>query len=399
MKNFSHRFSRMKILIIADYFQPKLWYTQTFLAKEYMKKWYNVLVLTSNYYFPFPNYENTSWKILWPREQKVWYALEEWIPTKRERLKFEFFTRAYFENIEKNIKNFSPDVVIVNGVSSITAIIVARLKKRYWFKLTCFDSNLMSIINQGKWIKEVFYFIFRILFSKFLEKRVDKFVWVQEETCDIINEYYWIDKKKIEFIPLWTNCNRFKFDSDSREEIRKKYKISSDWVVIIYTWKLIIDKWYDLLIKSTSKIVHENKNVYVIIIGSWPKGLIDEMYKYIDDVAGNYKFVDFVKNEDLYKYFSASDIWVWPLQESVSMVEAAACNVPFIANDKIWTKLRISNNNAILYKQWDVKDLYEKVNYLVENPKERIEMWKRWRILVEEKLSRDTISDKYLYFN
>ena len=389
----------MKILIIADYFQPKLWYTQTFLAKEYMKKWYDVLVLTSNYYFPFPNYENTSWKILWPRKQKVWFSLEEWIPTKRENLKFEFFTRAYFENIKKNIDVFSPDIVIVNGISNITAIIVARLKKKYWFKLTCFDSNLMSIINQWRKVKEIFYFIFRIFFSKYLEKRVDKFVWVQEETCYIINKYYWIDKNKIEFIPLWTNCDRFIFDLVAREEIRKKYKIPSDWIVIIYTWKLILDKWYDILIKSTSKIVHEFKNVYVMIIGSGPKELIDEMNKDIADIAGNYKFIDFVKNEELYKYFSASDIWVWPLQESVSMVEAAACNLPFIANDKIWTKLRTSNDNALLYKQWDVDDLYKKIKYLVENSKERITMWKRWRTLVEEKLSRDSISDKYLNFN
>ena len=50
---------RKKILIIADYFQPKLWYTQTFLAKEYMKKWYDVLVLTSNYYFPFPRHNSS----------------------------------------------------------------------------------------------------------------------------------------------------------------------------------------------------------------------------------------------------------------------------------------------------------------------------------------------------
>jgi spore maturation protein CgeB len=56
------------------------------------------------------------------------------------------------------------------------------------------------------------------------------------------------------------------------------------------------------------------------------------------------------------------------------MVEAAACNIPFIANDKIGTKLRISNNNAFLYKQRDIQDLYEKMKYLVENNEERVNM-------------------------
>jgi len=386
----------MKILIIVDYFQPKLGYSETFLANEYIKKWYEVLVLTSDHFYPFPDYENTSWKILWKREQKTWFYIEEWIPTKREKLKFEVFNRVYFENIEKNIQEFWPEQVIVNGIASITAIIVVKLKNKYNFKLTCFDSNLMSIINQWLKIKQLFYFVFKLFFSKYLENSVDKFVWVQEETCEIINKFYWINKDKIEFIPLWTDIEKFRFDKDERENIRKQYNIPLDSIVLIYTWKLILDKWYDILMKSTSKIVNANKNIYVIVIWSWPKDLIDEMNEYIKDFKENYIFVDFVKNEELYRYFSASDIWIWPLQESVSMVEAASCNLPFIANDKIWTKLRISNNNALLYKQWDIEDLYEKIKFLLENKEEMNSMWRRWRELVEQKLSWKEIANKYL---
>jgi len=389
----------MKILIFIDYSQPKLWYTPTFLAKEYIKKWYEVLVVTSDHFYPFPDYENTSGKILWPRKQETWYFIEEWIPTKREKLKFEIFNRAYFENIEKNIVEFKPDIIIVNWVASITAVVVSRLKKKYKFKLTCFDSNLMSIINQWIKVKQIFYFVFKLFFAKYLEKRVDKFVWVQEETCDIINQFYWIKKDRIEFIPLWTDIDKFRFDENERVKIRKQYNIPNDSIVLIYTWKLILDKWYDLLIKSTSKIINENKNVYVIVIWSWPDNLINEMNEYIKDFKDNYIFINFVKNDELYKYFSASDIGIWPLQESVSMVEWASCNLPFIANDKIWTKLRISNNNAILYKQWDIEDLYEKIKYLVENKAERINMWIRWKELVEKKLSWNKIAEEYLQFN
>jgi len=101
------------------------------------------------------------------------------------------------------------------------------------------------------------------------------------------------------------------------------------------------------------------------------------MNEYIKELKENYIFIDFVKNEELFKYFSASDVGIWPLQESVSMVEAAACNLPFIANDTIGTKLRISNNNALLYRKGDISDLYEKIKYLVENDNERLSMGKR----------------------
>lgn len=389
----------MKILIVLDYFQPKLWYSETFIAWEYMRKWYDVLVVTSDHFYPFPNYENTSWQILWQRKQNTWYFIEEWIPTKREKLKFEIFNRSYFENVEKNISDFKPDVIIVNWIASITAIVVARLKDKYNFKLACFDSNLMSIINQWLILKQVFYFIFRLFFSKYLGGKVDKFIWVQEETCKIIYKFYWMPKNKIEFIPLWTDVEKFRFDESERNNIRERYNIPKNAIVLVYTWKLILDKWYDLLIKATSKIIDENRNVYVIILWSWPKYLINQMDIYIKNSKDNYKLINFVKNEELYKYFSASDIGIWPLQESISMIEAAACNLPFIANDKIWTRLRISNNNALLYKQWNVEDLYKKIKYLVENNQERINMWKRGRELVENKLCWSTISERYFKFN
>jgi len=386
----------MKILIIVDYFQPMIGYSETFIAKEFIKQWHDVLVLTSDHYYPFPDYETTSWKILWPRQQKIWFTIEEWIPTQREKLNFEIFNRASFEHIEKNIKKFWPDIIIVNWVASINAVKVAKLKNKYTFKLVCFDSNLMSIMNQWLAIKKIFYFFFRLFFSRFLERRVDKFVAVQEETKYVINKFYGIKDKLIEFIPLWTDVSNFRFDQSQRENIRTKYNIPHDAIVLIYTWKLLKDKWYDLLIQATAKIIQEFAHVYVIVIWSGPQDLVNEMKEYTKNFASKYIYVDFVKNTELYAYYSASDIGVWPLQESVSMVEGAACNVPFIANDKIWTKLRISNHNALLYKQWDVDDLYKKIKYLIENKDEMISMWKRWRTLVEQQLSWTNIAKKYL---
>ena len=45
----------MKIVILIDYFQPKLGYQEFFLAKEMQKLGHQVYVATSNYYFPFPD--------------------------------------------------------------------------------------------------------------------------------------------------------------------------------------------------------------------------------------------------------------------------------------------------------------------------------------------------------
>ena len=58
----------MKILHIINYFQPQLGYQEYFLAKEQVKMGHKVYVVTSNLYFPFPNYEQTFQNILGPRK-------------------------------------------------------------------------------------------------------------------------------------------------------------------------------------------------------------------------------------------------------------------------------------------------------------------------------------------
>jgi hypothetical protein len=53
----------------------------------------------------------------------------------------------------------------------------------------------------------------------------------------------------------------------------------------------------------------------------------------------------------LYKWYSAADLGIWPLQESISMVEAASCSLSFICSDKMSATKRLRNNNALLYKE------------------------------------------------
>ena len=58
----------MKIVHVCDYIQPQLGYQEYYLAKEHAKMGHEVTVITSDRYYPFPNYENTAEKILGDRK-------------------------------------------------------------------------------------------------------------------------------------------------------------------------------------------------------------------------------------------------------------------------------------------------------------------------------------------
>jgi glycosyltransferase involved in cell wall biosynthesis len=107
-------------------------------------------------------------------------------------------------------------------------------------------------------------------------------------------------------------------------------------------------------------------------------------------------FVDAVLMHKLPPYYSLADLAVWPLQESTSMNDAASMSLPFIANDRLGARLRISNKNALLYKQGNVEDLSKKILWMIQHPVERKKMGKRGRALAVSQLSWRKIAEAYL---
>ena len=58
--------------------------------------------------------------------------------------------------------------------------------------------------------------------------------------------------------------------------------------------------------------------------------------------------MDAVPNKELFKYYNAADIGVWPLQCSVTMLEATACGLPAIISDRCGATERVAAGNGIL---------------------------------------------------
>ena len=57
-------------------------------------------------------------------------------------------------------------------------------------------------------------------------------------------------------------------------------------------------------------------------------------------------------------FYCAADIAVWPAQESMSMLDAAACGLPIVANDTMSAAERI-DGNGISYRLNDLADMVQ----------------------------------------
>jgi glycosyltransferase involved in cell wall biosynthesis len=64
----------------------------------------------------------------------------------------------------------------------------------------------------------------------------------------------------------------------------------------------------------------------------------------------------FVPYKDLPGWYRASDIGVWPTQESTSMLDAAASGIPIVVNSSLKATERIEGN-GLTYNLNDIDDL------------------------------------------
>lgn len=391
--------SNMKILFVADYYQPQLGYSEYHIPYQLKKKGHTVQILTSNFYYPFPDYEQTSGKILGPREQESGVFNQKGITVIKEKLLFEIFTRAVIGNHQKHLELFKPNLVIVNKSASYNIIRMAQLKKKFGYTLLTYDTHLPSgfYANGNIAFKKAFYWVFRLLFAKLLEKEVDVFIAGQEKTVEIMREFY--GQKNAIHIPLGTDTTRFYFDRKAGTAIRKKLSIKPDDFVVLYSGKLIETKGIHILGKATKKLFQKYKNIFLVLVGSGAEKYLEQCFAdFTAKEKTKVKIVGFQKNEELYQYYSAADVGVWPLEESTAMNDLAACGIPFIANDTIGAKTRIGNNNALLYKKGNNEDLAKKIEYLYKNPEKRKQMGKNGHELISRHLSWEKIVEEYLRY-
>lgn len=388
----------MKILYIVDYYQPKLGYASYYIPKELAKMKHDVYILTSDHYYPFPNYSETTGKILGDRKVGNGVTRVEHVTIIRKKLVTELFTRAIFGGQEETIRKIRPSVVIVDKTAGYSQIVACLLKDKYKYRLISVDAHLPSGFEaEGNQLaKTAFYWLFRLFFSKLINSKVDKFIPVQEETETIMKKYYGVNRN-IKHIPLGTDVALFKRSVKQGSIIRKKYNLKKSDFVIVYTGKIIKEKGVDILFKALSILSLKYTNIKLLLVGSGPQDYLDYCFSRIDATFRNRVIVTgFVLAAELPKYYSAATIGVWPLQESMSMNDAASCALPFIANNKIGARYRIKSGCAVLYTKGSSHDLAKKIETLYRDPKKIIAMGIKGSLFMKKELSWARIAAKYI---
>lgn len=152
---------------------------------------------------------------------------------------------------------------------------------------------------------------------------------------------------------------------------------------ILWTGRIIDLKHPELAIQVAEKLKNDGYNFKLRLIGT---GVLENSIKelVIEKKLENYvEFLGSMKPTEVREYMEKSEIflftsdfnegWGAVLNESMNSACAVAAShaigsVPFLIKDK---------ENGLVYENCDIQDLYNKVKFLLDNPKERVKISKK----------------------
>ena len=390
----------MRIIHIADYFQPKLGYQETFLAREHARLGHEVHVITSNRYYPFPKYKETVGPLLGLRRLSPGMYKEDKVIIHRLQAHFEYRARIWLNGLKNEIEAIQPDVIYAHGIESITSFRLARWKRKSPSNCRLiYDCHMVDIVSKSK-LGPLFRGIYKHLLKRSILKAADALVAVSDTTKKYMETVYGIPPYRIQMIPLGVDTETFQRNPEIRMEIRSKLGIDPREVVFIYAGKVIPEKGIHLLAKAFQRLLKEvlNLRLRVLIVGGGPVEYREQIMRDISTAgfAESFIWTGVVPNAELPKYYSAADIGVWPKEVSITQWEAMSCELPIIVADNPAAAERVAWGNGLVYKEGDVKDLYRAMKQLLVDENLRREMGQRSRKIVEERFSWKVIARRFL---
>ncbi len=196
---------------------------------------------------------------------------------------------------------------------------------------------------------------------------------------EMVKENPYTKNLRVHNIPLGIDVSKYNFKL-SKEEAKKKLNIFPDDIVIFFREQKEL-KGTDYIVSALKKL--KNKSNITLLTCS-QKG-------HLKDIEDDFNIIELgvLEEKDVLLCYNAADLFLMPsLAESFGMmaVEAMAAGIPTIVFDNsALPSTTGAPEVGILVNNLDSDDLCEKIEYYLENPKERLKRGKSSKAYVTSK--------------
>lgn len=166
---------------------------------------------------------------------------------------------------------------------------------------------------------------------------------------------------RIQKIQNGVDYQKYYFDNQMRDSIRKQLNISSDDIILGHTGTFVEVKNHKKIIQVFKKLVHDNGRYKLMLIGGGP--LLPSIKQLACDLDLDDRILFLGNLAEVYRYLSAMDVFIFPsLYEGLplSLIESQINELPILASDAISKEVKISEKLFFMsvekpHEQWAEK--------------------------------------------
>ena len=295
-----------------------------------------------------------------------------------------------------------PNIILCWPLQSPLAIVVSSIQKLLGGRVAgsiltgapfAPSTGIYSLASLSSLMK---YILAKFVLKRYIQRFCDIIFAISDGIREILQEYFGIESKRIRIMRLGADPELFSFNEKERNETRKKLGISDKEIVIVYSGRITPDKEIPLLLDAYAELADCFPQSKILLIGGGQNVYLAEIRRMVGSlgIANRIIFHDFVPSIDLSKFYSASDIAIWPGSPSISIVEAASARLPLIIVKSPFTSYTVANENGFSFLSGNKEQLIALIQLLLENPTLRNNMAKKSRELVELHLNWRIIAKK-----
>lgn len=273
-------------------------------------------------------------------------------------------------NIEK------PDLVHSHfTTATFPMLLLKKSKVQYWATFHGLGINASSGLK-----KVVFTLVETMCFL-----RLHSFFTVNNEDYNLVKKYFNHKVKKYDCLGFGCDINKFDKENVSfliKKEIKVKYGINEDHVVIAFTGRFVNFKGFHLVIKSFQLLVKSYPNkLKLILMGGpdpiHPTGLNEKDEAFLNNSKD---VINIGFTSDVEQYLAVTDIFLFPSKKEglpTCSLEALAMGVPVITfNTRGNNDLIKDKYNGLLLEPDDnitkeIKSIVDAVIWIIDNEYKR----------------------------
>lgn len=318
--------------MLCELYIESLEYQENLLVKYYRKHGHEVTVITSTYENVFDYYNNKHDNSL---PAKVIY--DHGAKIIKLPFKFNYLGKIKkYTSIKKIVEDVQPDLLYIHDIMPNMFEMLDYKKQNPHVKMIMdYHADYSNSANGWLSLNILHKVIRKYLYMDRIRKHISKFYPIVPGSTKFLNEVYNIPHNEMDLLPLGADTDLVEEIKNNRirDEIRSKFGINNEDIVIFTGGKFTPAKKTDLLITAFNEI--NDATLHLVIVGDADQH--NQKYKKellaLSNNNPNIHYIGWLNNRGVYEHLSASDLAVFPASQSIVWQQALASGLPLIVGD------------------------------------------------------------------